>query len=91
MLARTKICVRNHNYSKNLLVHRNNTSATDETIKVWCTHGWAKILRRKPNLKVIFVPFFTYVELRVHTQQHKHTTNITTMVVELLAPPAACI
>jgi hypothetical protein len=31
------------------------------------------------------------VTSRVHPQQHKHTTNITTMVVEPLAPPAAWI
>ena len=39
----------------------------------------------------LFVPFFAYVELRVHPKQHKHTTNITTMVVEPLAPPAMWI
>jgi hypothetical protein len=31
------------------------------------------------------------VTLRVHPQQLKQTTNITTMVMELLAPPAAWI
>jgi hypothetical protein len=43
---------------------------------------------------VIFVPFFTYDELvtsQVHPQQHKQPTNTTTMVMELLAPPAAWI
>jgi hypothetical protein len=43
---------------------------------------------------VIFVAFFTYNELvmsQVHPQQHKQTTNITTMVMEPLAPPAAWI
>jgi hypothetical protein len=43
---------------------------------------------------VIFVPHFTYDELvtsQVHPQQHKQTTNITTMMMELLAPPAGWI
>jgi hypothetical protein len=31
------------------------------------------------------------VTSRVHPQQHKQPTNITTMVMELLAPPAAWI
>jgi hypothetical protein len=47
-----------------------------------------------PHLKVIFAPFFTYDELvtsPVHPQQHKQPTNTTTMVMELLAPPAAWI
>jgi hypothetical protein len=42
----------------------------------------------------MFVPFFTYdvlVTSQVHPQQHRQTTNITTMVMELLAPPAAWI
>ncbi len=42
----------------------------------------------------IFVPFFTYNELvssRVHPQQHKQPTNTTTIVMEVLAPPAAWI
>jgi hypothetical protein len=41
-----------------------------------------------------FVPFFTYNELvmsQVNPQQHKQTTNTTTMVVEPLASPAAYI
>ncbi len=45
-------------------------------------------------LRLFLYHFFTYVELvtaQVHPQQHKHTMNITTMVVELLAPPAAWI
>jgi hypothetical protein len=49
---------------------------------------------RQPHLKIIFVPFFTDDELvtsRVHPQQHKQPTNTTTMVMELLAPPAAWI
>jgi hypothetical protein len=40
----------------------------------------------------MFVLFFTHNELamsRVHPQQHKQATNITTMVMEPLAPPAA--
>jgi hypothetical protein len=38
--------------------------------------------------------FFTYDELvtsQVHPQQHKQATNTTTMVMELLNPPAAWI
>jgi hypothetical protein len=31
------------------------------------------------------------VTSRVHSQQHKQTTNITTMVMEPLAPPAVWI
>jgi hypothetical protein len=41
---------------------------------------------------MIFLQFFTYDELvmsRVHPQQQKKTTNITIMVMEPLAPPAA--
>ncbi len=44
--------------------------------------------------KGYFVPIFTYdglVMLRVHPQQHKQPTNTTTLVMELLAPPAAWI
>jgi hypothetical protein len=40
------------------------------------------------------VLFFTYDELvtsQVHSQQQKQTTNITTMVMELLAPPVVWI
>jgi hypothetical protein len=43
---------------------------------------------------VIFVPFFTYnglVMSQVDSQQHKQPTNTTTMVMELLASPAAWI
>jgi hypothetical protein len=43
-------------------------------------------------LRLFLYHFFTYVELvtsRVHLQQHKQPTNTTTMVMELLATPAA--
>jgi hypothetical protein len=40
----------------------------------------------------MFVPFFTYDELvtsQVNPKQHKQPTNTTTMVMEMLAFPAA--
>jgi hypothetical protein len=42
----------------------------------------------------MFVPFFTYDELmmsQVNPQQHKQTTNTTTMVMAMLTPPAMWI
>jgi hypothetical protein len=39
----------------------------------------------------MFWYFFTYNEFDHNTQPQHNTTNITTMVVELLAPPAAWI
>jgi hypothetical protein len=45
-------------------------------------------------LRLFLYHFFTYNELmrlRVHPQQHKQQTNTTTILMELLAPPAAWI
>jgi hypothetical protein len=47
-----------------------------------------------PSLGLFLYHFFTYnglVMSRVHPQQHKQPTNTTTMVMELLAPPAVWI
>ncbi len=47
-----------------------------------------------PSLGLFLYQFFTYNEFvtsRVHPQQHKQPTNATTMVMELLAPPAVWI
>ena len=47
-----------------------------------------------PSLGLFLYHFFTYDELvtsRVNPQQHKQPTNITIMVMEPLAPPAAWI
>jgi hypothetical protein len=60
--------------------------------KVWCTPMWVKM--SNPSLGLFLYHFFTYnglVMSRVHPQQHKQQTNTTTMVMELLAPPAAWI
>jgi hypothetical protein len=49
---------------------------------------------RNPSLGLFFYHFFTYdglVTSQVHPQQHKQQTNTNTMVMELLAPPAAWI
>jgi hypothetical protein len=48
------------------------------------------IVRQYAHLKVMFWYFRHGMSERPSTQ-HKHTTNITTMVMELLAPPARWI
>jgi hypothetical protein len=49
------------------------------------------IVRQCVYLTVMFWYFFTYNEFDRNTQPQHNTTNITTMVVEPLSPPAAWI
>jgi hypothetical protein len=63
-------------------------------VHAWVGHYVMPLTSSLPHLKVMFVPFFTYNELvtsRIHPQQHKQTTKITTMMMEPLAPPVVSI